>query len=59
MKKNTGSFESMVPKVRITKELNKYDNIVLFPKKVANAKEALKDPSLRKLMDELKEKETK
>ena len=28
-----------VPIVRIDKSLNKYDNIVLFPEKVKNAKE--------------------
>ena len=53
MKKNIGSFESRVPKVRINKELNKYDNVVLFPEKVAKANEAIKHPSFKKLMDDL------
>lgn len=34
-------------------ELDKYDGVVLFPKKVAKAKEAVKHPSFKKLMDDL------
>ncbi len=62
MKKGIGSFESRVPKVRINKELNKYNNVVLFPEKLAKANEAIKKPGFKKLMDSidaLKEKESK
>ena len=43
-------------------ELDKYDNVVLFPEKMAKGKEAIKHPSLKKLMDSidaLKDKESK
>lgn len=40
-------------------ELNKYDNVVLFPEKVAKAKEAVKHPSFKKLMDSLDKGELK
>ena len=52
MKKTTNSFEARVPKVRINKELNKYDGVVLFPEKVAKAKKAIEHPSFKKLMDD-------
>jgi len=43
--------EKKVPVVRINKSLNKYDNVVLFPEKVKEAKEAFKKfgvPELKK-----------
>ncbi len=43
--------KTKVPIVRIDKSLNKYDNIVLFPEKVAKAKKAFERlglPDLKK-----------
>ncbi|MFT4154100.1 hypothetical protein [Parafilimonas sp.] len=37
------------PDVVIAPELNKYDNVVLFPEKLAKAKEQLKKTGLPKL----------
>lgn len=41
--------KSKVPIVRIDKSLNKYDDMVLFPDKVAKANEMLKTIGLPKL----------
>jgi hypothetical protein len=38
-----------VPAVRIDPSLNKYDNVVLFPKKLAKANEVLKKSGFPKL----------
>lgn len=40
-------------KIKHNPELDKYDNVVLFPEKLAKAKEAIKHPSFKKLMDDL------
>jgi len=43
--------EKKIPVVRIDKSLNKYSNVVLFPEKVAKAKEAIERiglPDLKK-----------
>jgi len=40
--------EKKVPAIRIDKELNKYDNIVLFPEKLAKANEMLQKAGLPK-----------
>lgn len=41
------------PKFKYDPELDKYSNVVLFPEKLAKAKEAIKHPSFKKLMDDL------
>ena len=41
--------EKKVPVVRIDKSLNKYDNVVLFPEKLAKANEQLKKSGFPKL----------
>lgn len=41
--------ENKVPAVRIDPSLNKYDNIVLFPEKLAKANEQLKKSGFPKL----------
>lgn len=40
-------------------ELDKYANVVLFPEKVAKAKEAIKKPGFKELMASINNKETK
>ena len=40
-----------VPIVRIAPSLDKYDNVVLFPEKLANANEQLKKSGFPKLTD--------
>ena len=41
--------EKKIPFVRINSALGKYDNIVLFPDKLAKANEQLKKPGFPKL----------
>ena len=43
--------EKKVPAVRIDVSLDKYDNIVLFPEKLAKANENLKKSGFPKLSD--------
>ncbi|MGI4022462.1 MAG: hypothetical protein ACRYFA_13225 [Janthinobacterium lividum] len=43
--------EKKVPAVRIDSSLDKYDNIVLFPEKLAKANENLKKAGFPKLSD--------
>lgn len=52
MKKITELNEKKVPVVRIDKSLNKYEKVVLFPKKVAKANKMLKEIGLPKLAAE-------
>jgi len=40
--------DKKTPVVQIDKELNKYDNVVLFPEKLAKANEMLKKAGLPK-----------
>ena len=49
MKKITELNEKKVPVVRIDKSLNKYEKVVLFPKKVAKANKMLKETGLPKM----------
>ena len=49
MKKITELNDRKVPVVRIDKSLNKYEKIVLFPKKVAKANKMLREIGLPKL----------
>lgn len=49
MKKITELNDKKVPVVRIDKSLNKYEKVVLFPKKVAKANKMLKEIGLPKL----------
>jgi hypothetical protein len=46
--KITGLNKNKVPIVRVDKSLNKYDDMVLFPKKVAKANNMLKNTGLPK-----------
>ncbi len=41
--------EKKVPIIRIDKSLNKYENVILFPKKVAKANEILRKAGLPKI----------
>ena len=55
MENQADSFKKKVPVVRYNKELDKYDNVVLFPHKVAKAKEAFEKfglPDLSKMNKE-------
>ena len=52
MKKITELNDKKVPVVRIDKALNKYEKVVLFPKKVAKANKMLKEIGLPKLSAE-------
>ncbi len=52
MKKITELNEKKVPVVRIDKSLNKYEKMVLFPKKVAKANKMLREIGLPKLATE-------
>ncbi len=49
MKKVPDQKKMWVPKVRIDKSLNKYDDVVLFPEKVEKAKEMLRTGGLPKI----------
>jgi len=49
MKTTVETGKREVPGVIIDPELNKYDNVVLFPEKLAKAKEHLKKTGLPKL----------
>ena len=52
MKKITELNDKKVPVVRIDKSLNKYDEVVLFPKKVAKANKMLREVGLPKIVPE-------
>ena len=47
------------PVVRYDPSLNKYDDVVLFPKKLAEANEDLKNTNLVELIKEFEEKQKK
>lgn len=49
MKTTVETDKKRIPGVIIDPELNKYDNVVLFPEKLAKAKEQLKKSGLPKL----------
>ncbi len=49
MKTTVESEKKWIPDVTIEPELNKYKNVVLFPEKLAMAKERLKKSGLPKL----------
>ena len=49
MKTITELNEKKVPVVRIDESLNKYEKVVLFPKKVAKANKMLREIGLPKL----------
>lgn len=46
MKTITQSKKRNLPVIKVEKSLNKYDEIVLFPEKLAKANAALKKPGL-------------
>ena len=49
MKTTVETDKRKIPGVVIDPELNRYDNVVLFPEKLAKAKEHLKKTGLPKL----------
>ncbi len=60
MKETTNQEKLKLPKVRIDKSLNKYDNVVLFPKQVERAREMFeKAGGLNKIAELIKQHQPK
>ena len=56
METKTGKIKNEIPGVRYDPEMDKYDNIILFPEKLAQAEEDLRNSNLIEFINELEKR---